>query len=555
MLSFKFGEGEDALDAAHNGALAFSARTTMSFPGAFPPVSLGTFQNAVKEEAVDLSQTLQGLFRIYELSSADPAATFFVDGGVLDNKPFGHVIEAIKRRGADSEVDRRLLYLQPDPGSDKKAKKQGGDSPSPIATVLASVSGLPREEPLLDEILDVNRHNERVERINDVVRASFDGIATRMEAIVGDLGELAADAPPEEVVRWRTTINAEAKDAAGLAHPVYVRTKVIGVVASFGRTICRLADYPEESNHAFLVRGIVRSWARTRLLEDAAGQPALAADVEAWLRRFDLPYRARRLRFVIDGLNEWYAHVGQSGYPARADINDAKGLLWASRAELLDTMDGRGLLTDMTGDVLGVFAEQPIGTALDAHQTPGEYAAARADDLARLEEGFGTALEAKLAGTAEKLYGELLALSAGWAPERRAELLVRYLGFPFWDVLLYPIQAVADVGERDGIEVVRMSPADARLLPAPDPAKPKLAGFSTMHFGAFFSRAGRERDYLWGRLDGAERLIGLLLGEAFTDEERSAWCQKAFGAIVEEEKDALPNARPLLAHVKSFTGG
>jgi patatin-related protein len=555
VLSFKLGDGDDAFDAAHNGALAFSARTTMSFPGAFPSVSLATFQEAVKGEASDLSRTLRDLFRIYELSGADPRATFFVDGGVLDNKPFGHVIHAIKRRSAESEVDRRLLYLEPDPGSDKQAKKQGGSSPSPIATVLGSVSGLPRAEPLLDEILDVNRYNEHVQRVNDIVRASFDGIATRVEATVGDLGKLTADVPPEEVAQWRATINAEAKDAAGLAHPVYVRAKVSGVVESFGRTICRLADYPEESNHAFFVRGVVGSWARTRLLEDAAGQPSLAGDVEEWLRRFDLPYRARRLRFVIDGLSGWYAHAGESGYPARAEINDAKGLLWASRAELLDTMDGRGLLTDMTGEVLGVFAQQPIGTALDAHQTPAEYAAARAADLARLEEDFGKSLEAKLAGTAEKLYGQLLALSAGWAPERRADLLVRYLGFPFWDVLLYPIQAVADVGERDAIEVVRMSPADARLLPAPDPGKPKLAGFATMHFGAFFDRPGRERDYLWGRLDGSERLIGLLLGEAFTDEERAAWCKKAFAAIVEEEEDALANAKPLLAHVRSFAGG
>ena len=29
------------------------------------------------------------------------------------------------------------------------------------------------------------------------------------------------------------------------------------------------------------------------------------------------------------------------------------------------------------------------------------------------------------------------------------DLLVRYLGFPFWDVLLYPVQALSDVGERD----------------------------------------------------------------------------------------------------------
>ena len=29
---------------------------------------------------------------------------------------------------------------------------------------------------------------------------------------------------------------------------------------------------------------------------------------------------------------------------------------------------------------------------------------------------------------------------------------------------------------------------------------------SLFHFGAFFDRAGREGDYLWGRLDAAERL-------------------------------------------------
>ena len=101
-----------------------------------------------------------------------------------------------------------------------------------------------------------------------------------------------------------------------------------------------------------------------------------------------------------------------------------------------------------------------------------------------------------------------------------------------------------------------MSPRDAKLLPPLDPNKPKqLAGFETMHFGAFFDRAGRESDYLWGRLDGAERLIGLVLGAGgFTDDERADWCRKAFAAIVEEEGDALGNAKQLLDHVRDFAG-
>jgi hypothetical protein len=220
---------------------------------------------------------------------------------------------------------------------------------------------------------------------------------------------------------------------------------------------------------------------------------------------------------------------------------------------LVDAMDGRRLLTNLTADVLGVFAQAPIDAAIDAGRGPEEYASDRADELARLEQEFGKALDAKLAGSAEALYARIFALSAGWAPERRADVLVRYLGFPYWDVLLYPLQTVADAGERDAIQVVRMSPRDASLLPPLEPGKPKqLAGFETMHFGAFFDRAGRENDYLWGRLDGAERLIGLLARAALTDDERAAWCRRAFEAIVEEEDGALASAKPLLEHARGF---
>ena len=37
-----------------------------------------------------------------------------------------------------------------------------------------------------------------------------------------------------------------------------------------------------------------------------------------------------------------------------------------------------------------------------------------------------------------------------------------------------------------------------------------------------------------------------------SDEERAKWARKAFAAIVEEEEKALPNAKPLLDHARSF---
>jgi patatin-related protein len=547
VLTFRFDEGRDDFDRTHNGALAFAARTTMSFPGAFPPVSLKTFQDAVRHDAGDISTSLPALFRIYKLSGADSGAAVFIDGGVLDNKPFLHAIKAIRRRPAESEVDRKLIFPEPDPGEGGGAST--GATPSPISTVLASVSGLPREEPVLDDILEVIAHNDRVARIRDIVRVSFDPIAQLVEKSVGDLATLAAAQSPEELTRWNARINDEAKAAAGFAYSTYVRSKVSGVVDSFARTVCRLSDFPDDCNQAAFVRAVLRAWARTRLYDrDGDGDPL--ADQVTFLQTFDLEYGARRIRFVIDGLSAWYRHAGEPGYPSRAELDAGKAALWDARGMLLDTLDGRHLHVNLTDEVRDVFDQAPIDEAVEAGEAPDDYVKRRADALALLELEFGKALKKRLDGFNEKLYATVNAITRGWAPERRADILVRYLGFPFWDVLLYPIQAVADAGERDAIEVVRMSPRDTSLLPPID-EKPKLSGFTKMHFGAFFDRAGRESDYLWGRLDAAERLIGLL-GKRLTADERAAWCRRAFAAIVEEEDGALPNAKPLLAHARTF---
>jgi hypothetical protein len=76
--------------------------------------------------------------------------------------------------------------------------------------------------------------------------------------------------------------------------------------------------------------------------------------------------------------------------------------------------------------------------------------------------------------------------------------LVSYLGFPFWDLLLYPIQALADAGENDAVEVLGLSPYEARVLKMAPEAK--VEGKKLNHLWAFFDRKARENDYLWGAL-------------------------------------------------------
>ena len=551
VLAFRYGDGDDHFSKAFNAALAFSARATSCFPGAFPPVSLELFGSYLEDDGADLT-SIEPFFRLYRLSHAEPGQTYFVDGGVLDNRPFGHAIRALKRKPAESEVDRRLLYLEPHPA--EPGPRPPGKSPSPLPTILATISGIPKKEPILDEILDVSRHNERVRRIRDIIEMTFDPIADRVEKIVGgDFGRLADSTSPEDIGHWRDLINEEAQEAAGLAYATYLRSKVSGVVDRYARTICRLSDYPEDCNQAAFVRAVLRSWAEGRLFPKRGERAVAVEDQVEFLRKFDLDYGARRLRFVIDGLSWWYEDAGKPGFPARNELNEGKKALYDAREVLRDAMDGRSLATDLTDEMLAVFAQDPIDQWVYEHRRgPEEYAQEHGPELARVEEELGKALEKALAGFSGTLFERVRTIAEGWSPERRKNILVRYLGFPFWDILLYPIQAVSEAGERDAIEIVRMSPLDATLLDLPDPDKPKLAGFAVMHFGAFFNRTGRENDYLWGRLDGAERLIGLLLGDDHSEEERAKWCRKAFAAIAEEEDEVLTNATALLDKARSF---
>ena len=47
--------------------------------------------------------------------SVDPATCSFIDGAVLNNRPFREAIGAIHGRPAYRQVDRRLVYIDPDP--------------------------------------------------------------------------------------------------------------------------------------------------------------------------------------------------------------------------------------------------------------------------------------------------------------------------------------------------------------------------------------------------------------------------------------------------------
>jgi hypothetical protein len=130
-----------------------------------------------------------------------------------------------------------------------------------------------------------------------------------------------------------------------------------------------------------------------------------------------------------------------------------------------------------------------------------------ADSAAALLRSLAAALN--LAAIDRKMDSIFSAFYTALSDERmRSHMLTEYLGFPLYDVLLLT------PGSEDGgpdplteIRVERVSPADSASL------RGVFSGLKCrqfMGFLGFFNRGFREHDYLWGRLNGADRVVDLL---------------------------------------------
>lgn len=114
-----------------------------------------------------------------------------------------------------------------------------------------------------------------------------------------------------------------------------------------------------------------------------------------------------------------------------------------------------------------------------------------------------------------------------------------YIHFDDYDQVQFPILYQTDFGESAEVEIFRISPEDAPSLinerGAGGDGRQKLAGNALFHFGAFLDRVWRENDIMWGRLDGAERLITALLPDPDFELVREKLIGEAHLAILHEE--------------------
>jgi patatin-related protein len=543
----RFSQADDAnrYGDTDNLALAFAARATSCFPGAFEPVSPSSFCEWVSEPGPIGDE----FFRIYELSGRNPQEIRFVDGGVLDNRPFAPAIEAMRRKPAHSEIERWVLYLDPDPARPYEPRI---GLPRPLETIAGAIAGLPRKQPILDSLIEIETMNERVREVRDVIEASFPSVHAQVEELVPDA--LSAAPNPAVFNEQEGLLVTNARAELGVGYLSYLRARVAGTIDSLADATCALCRYPPESNHGMLTRRIWRGWAEsTGLFSDALATPGAQSEL---LDSLDVNFALRRVRFTLAGVN-WLYEPPTDGddsspstarsWPApqqREELDRGKTRLWNAVAELEQLLMTAFELH--AGTVLACFPEAGLTRYLDGHGLDAEaWLSTSLDKLNQLVTDLRDNLWPRLQALAPAIYESVLQLGD------RTDLRVRYLGFVLFDAHLYPIEYSAGVGERDRVDVMRLSPLECELLSWP---QPKVKGCRYGHFGAFMKRAWRESDYLAGRLDGAERMVSLLVGE---DDEVALrhWSGRAFRAILAEESSSLQTAATLIDDLAAQAAG
>jgi patatin-related protein len=516
-------------------ALVWAARSSASFAGAFPPFCHAEMMALLEErnqqwpgEKRFLDESLRVEDDVPARQRFDPETRLFIDGGIVNNKPFDAAMTALNQRPADRHVDRYILYIEPDPKVDASTV---GTSEEPVeaigylGTIHAAMSTIPRNQPILDELEEIVDQDRRVQ-INRRLIEAHEGAVMEM---VADLErqyarqEMSADL----IAYLREHVSETAAADMGTAFTGYVRRRVWRLTDALMEEWVLLAEDPNSSDtRRKMLRSIESAWEVTGEegeLESARRERNLEHD---FLDRFDVTYRIRKLQFVIRRLNQHGEDV-----PLADASRDAIDEFKSHAYEFLERF--YGLRRALSGSHL--FDDALIERLyLAARQIPLER-----EDARELLRGLSGVLDLKQMDREVDFAFEKFMRALGDDPLRHA-FLSDYVGFPVYDVLLYaPGATELGPDPLTRIQVGRVSPQDAESLSS---AFGGLKSTSLMSFLGFFNREYREHDYLWGRLNGADRLVDLLAGlapDTVSDEERSAFKTRLFSTIVKRERRRL----------------
>lgn len=504
-------------------SLAYAARATASFPGAFPPFTVHELDDVLTERVAQWPEREAFLQRTLPMDCPDHEAVVLIDGSVLANAPFAPAIRALKDRPARREIDRRFIYIDPTPGGAQIGVNLGEHSLKPgfFTTIIGAISGIPREQPIHDSLEALDSRSMQILRMRRIIAALEPEVEAKIEKLGGY--SLFLDYPTtERLQNWRSKAHARATRDAGYAYAAYGHIKLSGVVEEVSQLIASLQRNPGVES-LDRIREALWAHLHTGQIDQMTTEKGdVAAEALVFFRTFDLRFRIRRLRFVARKLTEFV----EEGVATPATMVALRATLFRVLAAYLDA-EGHDFYAGLAGD-------DPVAmlAAIGVRR-----------NLAQVDAESDTALAEALAACPRDI---------------RRRVLLAYLGFAYYDIATLPLLQGEGLDEFDPIRVDRIAPDDATAIRSGG-AKAVLKGIEFHNFGAFFSRAYRENDYLWGRLHGADRLIDILVSTLPSDMSLPAATvvaakRAAFLAIIDEERARLTSIPDLLAQLESELG-
>jgi predicted acylesterase/phospholipase RssA len=468
--------------ARNVSALAFAARCSASYPGAFEPALVPIGRPGpdghpdMKPFAVNIS-----------------TSQFAADGGLLANRPLGPALQAVFDRKSDREVRRVLAYVVPTVGGPATSRSSAGGTPLPLAG-----DGPPGSGPALAPAL-----------VTDLRAMMSQSISTELAAITTHNDQVRARrAARYELAR----LGASLDELAGPLYQTYrgKRADYLARAASES-ALSRLAaaDVAQDGRPLGFGDGDrVITAARTAVLDKLPGQ--LPGDSDGLLAAGREALDDAETT-VLSLLNEAYQLLTSA--EQRQCLGELKRLTGTVMPHRAPPSPFRPLDPPGSPTASGPPAPRPspeqdaaqtAAAMLDAdmqvspaHPQPWQELGAVVAQLRILlpdpSDGFLRAVLAYLTGD-----------QAEPSPEAVAGRLFRLY------IARYVLQP-GGIGADQELELVQMSADTRTLLDRRTLAAEKLTGLQLHHFGAFYKGSWRANDWMWGRLDGAGWLVHLLL--------------------------------------------
>ncbi|TYC56320.1 patatin-like protein [Rhodobacterales bacterium] len=519
------GHIDSQFDTDNIPELVFAARATSSFPGAFPPATVAEMERVLARRKMPWPHRDTFLARGFNLGLESANQHCFVDGSVVMNKPFAPVIDIIQDRPAAREVARRLIYIDPSPVEPSAESNGVPELPGFFRVILASLAHIPRNEPIGDDLKELELNNRRSRWLAQLIDAAAPMVEQAVGRILPRYREITADRL--SVCRKKATLAAF--EQAGFAFLNYQSLKLHALAERLANLTVRLCGNSKARKHEETLIALYSRYLGDLAAASGDGLGRNDPTIVALLRGLDVDYRIRRMRFAIRKLNGFYRHLApESATKANTDALDhLKGLLY----EQIDHLGWRwserfyGRRNQAAAEAFVEAAASGAAT-VDGHVVP---------ILSRLSGLMGLA-------DLDHLHDELFSDIAGSLLEKdlHTSLMQTYIGFGFYDLITFPVLQRNDFSEVTEILVDRISPNDANSLYSEGF---ELKGKSLNTFGAFFNRSWREHDYLWGRLHAADRLVSIVLSSAgesaLSPQDVDDLRANIFQTILQEERENL----------------